>query len=82
MPRPYVMPDPDDRSINEPAKIVSSAHVLGLYNQSTPNDRKERVVESVQQWFEKEALNSGWEKATFDGSQCVLEVTLSRKKNR
>ena len=33
MARPYVFPDPDDRSKNEPCYIASSQQVLGLYNQ-------------------------------------------------
>ena len=31
MPRKFVMPDPADRSKNEPAVILSPTQVLGLY---------------------------------------------------
>lgn len=33
MSRLFVFPDPDDRSKNNPAIIVTSEQVIGLYNQ-------------------------------------------------
>lgn len=76
MARPFVPPDPKDRSVNEPTFVVSSAQVLGLHNQSPLNDSKERVVDSVKDWYVKEMTKQGWSKATFHGNQCVLEASI------
>lgn len=79
MARPFVMPDPKDRSVNEPTKVVSAIQVLGFYNQST-GDKKERIVDSVKEWYRKTTLENGWGDATFHGNQCVLtaNVTLGK----
>ena len=42
MARPFVFPDPNDRSPNDPSVIVSPAQVLGIYKQYT-GERMERV---------------------------------------
>jgi len=76
MARPFVAPDPKDRSVNEPTFVVSAPQVLGLYNQDTANDKKERVVDSVKEWYETEMLKQGWNKATFHGNQCLLEADV------
>lgn len=82
MARPFVAPDPKDRSVNEPSTIISSAQILGLYNQENPSDKKERVVESVREWYEERMRVEGWDKVEFHGNQCVLqaEVQLKNKK--
>lgn len=73
--RPYAFPDPDDRSKNNPAIIVSSEQVIGLYNQfNKDGDDIQRVMPKVQDWFVKEAKeNQGWDEAKFVGNQCILE---------
>lgn len=76
MARPFVSPDPKDRSVNEPTFVVSAPQVLGLHNQSQLNEKKERVVDSVKDWYVNEMLKQGWSKATFHGNQCVLEATV------
>ena len=75
MARPYVFPDPDDRSKNNPAVIVSSEQVIGLYNQmNADGDEMQRVTPKVQEWFIKEATeNQDWDEARFAGNQCILE---------
>jgi hypothetical protein len=76
MARPFVAPDPKDRSVNEPTCVVSAAQVVGLYNQENSGDKKERVVDSVKEWYKAEMEKYGWEKATFHGNQCVLEAKV------
>lgn len=75
MARPYVFPDPNDRSKNNPAVIVSSEQVIGLYNQMNEDgDEMQRVTPKVQEWFIKEATkNQAWDEARFAGNQCILE---------
>lgn len=76
MARPFVAPDPKDRSVNEPTCVIGSAQVLGYYKQET-NDPKERVMDSVKDWYSADMKKNGWSKATFHGNQCLLEVTVS-----
>ena len=81
MARPFVAPDPKDRSPNEPTFIASSAQVLGLYNQENSDDKRERITEPVKIWYVGEMKKIGWSEANFHGSQCVMEanVALTRK---
>ncbi len=76
MSRPFVFPDPDDRSKNNPAVIVTSEQVIGLYNQYNENGEEvQRVSGTVKKiGFTKEATRkSGLDDAKFVGSQCILE---------
>jgi len=77
MARPFVAPDPKDRSVNEPTCVVSSAQVLGLYNQQNQDGKKERVVDSVKDWYVQQMKDAGWHNATFHGSQCLLEAKVA-----
>ena len=77
MARPRVFPDPNDRSVNNPSIIVDSVDVLGYYNQQTGDD-KERVVDSVKDWYKDEAKKQGWASAEFHGNQCVLTADIKR----
>ncbi|MDO8329804.1 MAG: hypothetical protein Q7T36_04965 [Fluviicoccus sp.] len=81
MARPFVAPDPKDRSVNEPTQVVNANQVLGLYNQVT-GEKKERVVDSVKEWYSQHMIEAGWSDASFHGNQCVLsaEVTLKPKR--
>ena len=72
MARPFLIPDPNDRSVNEPSVIVSGNQVLGYYNQHNKQNKKTRVVSSVQQWYMNEAAKAGWTHQVFSGSQCIL----------
>ena len=78
MARPFVFPNPNDRTPNDPTCIVSSAGVLGLYNQESGNpDKMERVTAKVQDWFISYAKNVyKWHEAYFSGSQCILKVNI------
>ena len=80
MARPYVFPDPKDRSINEPSLVASQAQVLGNYNQANPNDTREKVTDPVKTWFKDEASKAGWKSVDFHGSQCILTAALELKK--
>ena len=80
MPKPHAMPDPKDRSVNSPSYIADSAKVLGHYNANNKEDKKERVVESVKKWYIESALKEGWHRATFHGSDCLLEVNVELTK--
>ena len=74
MSRPFVFPDPDDRSKNNPGIIATSEQVIGLYNQfNKDGDEIQRVTSTVKDWFLEEAKNQGWDEAKFVGSQCILE---------
>lgn len=73
--RPFVFPDPKDRSINSPSEIASSAQVLGNYNQMN-SEKREKVTDTVKDWFKAEAIKQGWSDADFHGNQCVLKVKL------
>ncbi|WP_290519535.1 hypothetical protein [Alcanivorax sp.] len=79
MAKPHSMPDPKDRSVNSPSYIASAAQVLGYYNAHNKGEKKERVVGSVKDWYIDKAKKEGWEKATFHGSDCLLEVTVALK---
>ncbi|MCR5142860.1 MAG: hypothetical protein K6C68_10125 [Ruminococcus sp.] len=72
MPRRFVMPDPADRSQNEPAVILSPTQVLGLYNQENSNDKKTRVVDSVKDSVAKNARDAGWDEVESIGNQMLL----------
>jgi len=78
MARPFVFPSPNDRTPNDPSIIVSSAGVLGLYNQESGDpDRMERVTAKVEAWFKERATGTyAWDGAEFSGSQCVLKVNM------
>lgn len=79
MARKYYFPDPNDRSANAPSVIVSKAQVIGLWNQSHPNDKLERVVERVQTWFEEEAKRYKWDVAHFSGNECQVVAAMARR---
>ena len=78
MARPFVFPDPNDRSPNSPSEIVSSTQVLGLYNQSS-GEKMERGTRKVQDWFCEKAHAYQWDTATFSGNQCILGVNLQKR---
>ena len=76
--RPRLFPDPNDRSVNKPSIIVGPEDILGYYNQATGDD-KERVVDSVKDWYKAEAIKQGWNKADFHGNQCLLEADIVKQ---
>ena len=80
MARPYRIPDPNDRSPNEPSIIVSSDRVVGTYNRFNPDDKMQNVTSKVQEWYTTKAINDyHWDYAKFSGNQCILEVTLEKR---
>ncbi len=79
MARKYYFPDPNDRSANAPSVIVSKPQVIGLWNQSHPNDRMQRVTEKVQTWFEEQSKVYKWDSAHFSGNECQLVVGITKR---
>ena len=77
IPRKFVMPDPNDRSQNEPAVILSPAKVLGLYNQENIGDKKARIVNSVKEAVVETAKNAGWDEVEPIGNQILLRKKWS-----
>ncbi|MBQ9434120.1 MAG: hypothetical protein IJU26_07895 [Synergistaceae bacterium] len=73
--RPHVFPDPKDRSKNDPAVMVSSKQVIGIYNQET-GEQAQYVTDNVKTWFCNEAKAKGWDSAEFIGNQCLLKMNL------
>lgn len=80
MPRKFVDPVPEDRSVNAPSYIASGAQVLGLYNQHHKDERRERVNDTVKDWFSHRMTSLGWAKVSFSGNQAILEANISLKK--
>lgn len=77
MSRPYLPPDPKDRSPNEPSIIIQANQILGLYNQDLNNkEKRTRVNDTVKDWYKKEMLEMGWSKAEFSGNQCFLTADV------
>lgn len=79
MPRKFVMPDPADRSQNEPAVILSPTQVLGLYNQENTGDKKTRIVDSVKDTIRKQAKLAGWDEVEPIGNQMLLRKKWTDK---
>jgi hypothetical protein len=74
----YVLPDPDDRSKNDPCIILETRKVLGLYNQAhTEDEDMQKVTPKVQDWITQTAKNKGWDDVKFAGGQCILENTFN-----
>ncbi|MDD4456550.1 MAG: hypothetical protein PHC98_03080 [Syntrophotalea acetylenica] len=76
MARPYTMPDPKDRSMNEPTKVVTPKQVVGYYNTHNKDDQRERVVDAVKDFYTQEAKKAGWGEVTFSGGQCILTAKV------
>ena len=80
MARKVVAPVPEDRSVNAPSFIASAPQVLGLYNQAHKDDKRERVNDTVKNWYREKMYSLGWDKVTFSGNQAILEANISLKK--
>lgn len=78
--RPFVMPDPDDRSPNQPHTIVERQAVLGLFNQSHPGAEAQNVTQNVRDWFETEAKAEGWAEIIWvDNNTAMLKANVVRQ---
>lgn len=74
MSRKYVLPDPNDRSKNNPCTIMDTKKVLGIYNQGHKDEEDmQKVTDKVQEWIKDEANKLGWDDVKFAGGQCILE---------
>lgn len=79
MSRPFVLPDPDDRSKNEPCVIVSNQQVVGIYNQyNSDGDEMQKVTDKVKEWFVVYSKEQGWDEADFAGGQCILKNNFTK----
>lgn len=79
MSRPFVLPDPDDRSKNEPCIIVSSQQVIGIYNQyNSDGDEMQKVTDKVKEWFINYSKEQGWDESDFAGNQCILKNNFTK----
>ncbi|WP_448192808.1 hypothetical protein [Azospirillum sp. sgz301742] len=73
MPRPFIFPDPRERSPNSPSIIASPQQILGLYNQINQGNAK-YVTDNVKNWFVGMAMQLGWSAHHCSGNQIVLFV--------
>lgn len=79
MSRPFVLPDPNDRSKNEPCIIASSQQVIGIYNQyNSDGDEMQKVTDKVKEWFVAYSKEQGWDEADFAGNQCILKNNFTK----
>lgn len=77
MSRNFVMPDPNDRSANEPSFLVEAKQVLGLFNQAHPDQQPAKAIgDAVRNWFMEEATKRGW---TVDEKAWIPGPTGSRR---
>jgi hypothetical protein len=75
----YVLPDPDDRSKNDPCIIMDTKKVLGLYNQDHDDEEMQKVTPKVQEWITSQSKDNGWDEVKFAGGQCILENKFENK---
>ena len=60
---------------DEPAQLLGSGMVLGLYNvhHGRNDENKEtKVTEKIKDWLSEEAIKAGWVEVTWTGSQAIL----------
>jgi hypothetical protein len=75
--RPYEFPSPNDRSVNNPHTTVERDHILGLYNQSHPNDQAKNLSDTVRNWFRQEADSLGWKTVSFVDDIAILGAIVN-----
>ena len=64
---------------NAPCIVVNNKKVLGIYNQSHPNEENmQKVIPKVQDWFKVKAVEIGWDELKISGGQCILENHLKK----
>lgn len=81
--RPFVFPDPGERSPNDPNESCAPEKVLGLYNQAEGNPRRVKICDRVRNWFDQEARKHGWmdtywpkDGGTDYSAGCILSTVL------
>ncbi len=75
--RPFELPDPNDRSVNEPHAKLERREILGLYNQANPGSDAKNVSETVKSWLTEEAKTNGWNTAEFIGNTAILGANVT-----
>lgn len=76
MPRKFVFPIPEDRSINRPSVLLSPNQILGLYNQEHPKAKVVQIDTTVKLWISDTAKELRWVECRFSGNQCVLIANI------
>jgi len=70
MAKKFKFPSPTAQYLQEPVVFCPTDRVINLFNQAHPTSKPaERVSDKVRNWFDTEALNSGWVACRF-----VLDV--------
>ncbi|MCY4152046.1 MAG: hypothetical protein OXE94_07405 [Aestuariivita sp.] len=73
MPRKNELPDPNNRSPNEPSVIVTPKTIIDVVNSGRDSaDKVKNVTQPVIKEFIKEAKRAGWDNVQPHGNQCVL----------
>ena len=67
----FNLPDPNDRSPNQPVVLVSPSEVLEAFFKYTKKDVS-IVTEEVKGWYISATKMIGWSDAYFTGCQCIL----------
>ena len=80
MSKDVIFPFPEDRTINDPAVLLSTKEVLAVYNRYLAicnqhgDQLVDRVTEHVQQYIVELADDKGWKSVEFIGAgQCLLK---------
>ena len=82
MARRYKIPDPANRSPNEPAHILKAEAVLDIYNQDHPDDEMQRVTDKVKAYvIEKAKTEGGWKEGTPVDNMIMLEADVRLHRN-
>ncbi|WP_143027271.1 hypothetical protein [Rhodospira trueperi] len=58
------LPDPGDRTANDPAVLCTKERVLQLYRNHT-GDTASKMSQKVRSWFVSAAQEEGWDAALF-----------------
>lgn len=73
------IPDPNDRTINEPCVLLSSKNVIAIYRKMKNIGNGPVYRDIVRDWFKEEAKKAGWTVVEFQGEgyQCLLNVCVN-----
>jgi hypothetical protein len=76
--RKLVFPTPANCKLKHGAALCTAERVIGLYNQENGTNRQ-RITDSIKEWFAEEVLNHGWAGGHFlpeaqsgHGAGCVM----------
>ena len=72
------LPDPDDRSVNEPVIVITTSSILTIFNNEDPHAEADIITDNIITWFEERAYDSGWADVQVYGKQCVMIAKVRR----